>query len=49
MPDVRLDARWTGTGLEFEGGPTGGVRVRVDGNGRTGISPVQTLLLSLVG
>ena len=49
MPDVRLDMRWTGSGLEFEGGPSGGVRVRVDGNGRAGISPVQALLLSLVG
>jgi len=49
MPDVRVDMRWTGTGLEFEGGPTGGVRVRLDGNSQSAISPVQAMLLSLVG
>jgi len=49
MPDIRVDLRWTGTGLEFEGGPSGGVRVRLDGNSRSAISPMQAMLLSLVG
>ncbi|MFO7260336.1 MAG: OsmC family protein [bacterium] len=49
MPDVRVDLHWTGTGLEFEGGPSGGVRVRLDGNSRSAISPIQAMLLSLVG
>lgn len=49
MPDVRVDIRWAGTGLEFDGGAGGAVRVRVDGNGRAGPSPMQMMLLSLAG
>ncbi|HEX7091566.1 MAG TPA: OsmC family protein [Longimicrobiales bacterium] len=49
MPDVRLEVRWTGAGLEFEGGPPGGPAAKVDGNGKTAVSPMQALLLSLAG
>jgi putative redox protein len=35
--------------LAFEGGPPGGPHVTVDGDGKTGISPVVMLLVSLAG
>jgi putative redox protein len=35
--------------LAFEGGPPGGPHVTVDGAGKTGISPVVMLLVSLAG
>ena len=47
MADSAVGIRWNGAGLEFEGGAPGRPEARVDGNGRTAPSPVQTLLLSL--
>src|SRR5690606_13746188 len=49
MPDIKVDMRWTGTGLEFEGGASDGVRLLLDGNSQSGVSPMQAMLLSLVG
>lgn len=49
MPDIKVDMRWTGTGLEFEGGASDGVRLLLDGNSQFGVSPMQAMLLSLVG
>jgi putative redox protein len=39
---------WT-EGLRFEGGAEGGPVVTIDGDGRAGPSPMQTLLLALAG
>jgi putative redox protein len=48
MADVDITLEWEKTGLVFQGGPTGGFHVRVDGNTRVAISPVQLMLVSLV-
>lgn len=49
MADVAIALRWTGVGQEFRGGATGEGRpeVTIDGVGRAGPSPMQTLLLAL--
>jgi putative redox protein len=48
MADVQVQLEWDKEGLVFHGGAVGGVEVRVDGNTRVAISPVQALLVSLV-
>lgn len=49
MADTTLALRWTGEALRFDGGPEGGIRARVDGDGQTGLSPMQTMLLGIAG
>jgi putative redox protein len=49
MADNTITLRWTGTGMQFEGGKAGEPSVLVDGNGRAGPSPMATLLLALGG
>lgn len=48
MSDVVVRARWEG-GLRFEAVGEAGVPVLVDGDGRTGITPVEILAVSLAG
>ena len=48
MADVNVALEWEQTGLVFRGGAVGGVEVRVDGNTKVAISPVQSMLVSLV-
>lgn len=43
----RVEARWTGEGTVFQGGPPGGVEITIDGNTEKGPSPMDTLLLGL--
>jgi putative redox protein len=40
---------WTGTDLQFEGGPGDGPRISIDGASETGPAPMELLLLSLAG
>lgn len=47
MPDATVRLRWAGAGLVFTGGGEGGPQATFDGNGRSGPSPVLTLLLAL--
>ena len=47
MADVELAVRWTGTGLEFDARGRAGVDVRIDGNTKTSVSPVETLMVAL--
>ena len=49
MADTTVRLAWAGRGLEFEGGAVGGPQVVFDGDGKAGISPVQTLLAALAG
>jgi len=49
MPDATVRLQWTGEGLVFTGGGMGGPEATFDGNGRSGPSPVLTLLLALAG
>jgi putative redox protein len=52
MADVAVRLSWTGRGLVFRGGSTGGgpaPGMVVDGNGAEGPSPMQSLLLALAG
>lgn len=49
MADVRLELRWTGEGLVFDGGSPDGPRLTVDGDGAAGTSPMQTMLLGVAG
>jgi putative redox protein len=49
MAGNTVSLRWTGTGMQFEGGKAGEPFVVVDGNGRAGPSPMATLLLALGG
>ena len=48
MADVQVALEWEQTGLVFRGGAAGGVEVRVNGNTKVAISPVQSMLVSLV-
>ncbi|MBW3553838.1 MAG: OsmC family protein [Gemmatimonadetes bacterium] len=48
MSDVVVRARWEG-GLRFEVVGKAGVPVLVDGDGQAGITPVETLAVSLAG
>lgn len=49
MFDSTVELEWEGAGLQFLGGSEGGCEVRLDGNGKTGISPVDALLVALAG
>lgn len=40
---------WTGQGLQFSGGRSGGPQVLIDSDGRAGPSPVDALVLALAG
>lgn len=44
-----LDVDWNGTGLEFTGNSPNGVSLPIDGNAKTGTSPMALLLNSLAG
>jgi putative redox protein len=48
MAEVQVQLEWDKEGLVFHGGAVGGVELRVDGNTRVAISPVQAMLVSLV-
>ena len=48
MSDVLVRARWEG-GMRFEAVGKAGVPVVVDGDGDAGITPVETLAVSLAG
>lgn len=43
----RLELAWSGEGLEFTGGVPGGPSIHMDGNAKTGPSPMNVMLLSL--
>lgn len=45
----RVVLGWTGEGLVFRGGAPGGPEIVVDGDSRSGPSPMDTLLLALAG
>lgn len=45
VPTVSVSARWLGEGLQFEG-RAGERRVRVDGNSKESVSPVEMLVLA---
>ncbi len=49
MADVKASITWTGNGLTFDGGGVDGPRIRLDGSGSTGPSPMTTLLLAFGG
>jgi len=50
MPSSKtVVVRWTGKGLAFLGGAPDGPQVPVDGDGRSGPSPMDMLLLALGG
>jgi putative redox protein len=49
MADVSVLVKWTGEGLQFDAGAIGGMQIRVDGDAKTGPSPLVTLLLALGG
>ncbi len=44
--DKEVGLRWTG-GLAFEGGPVDGPRIAVDGDSRTGPSPMDLVLVAV--
>lgn len=46
MAEARVALQWAGEGLRFRGRNQTGVEVTLDGDGRAGTSPMQTLLLS---
>lgn len=46
--DVIVGLEWAGD-LRFRGGREGGALVQIDGDGRDGVSPMETLLLALGG
>jgi putative redox protein len=48
MADVQVQLEWEQRGLVFHGGADGGIPLRVDGNTKEAISPVQLMLVSLV-
>lgn len=45
--EVRLS--WTGSGMVFDGGPTGGPQLMVDGDAATGPSPMDLVLMAVAG
>lgn len=45
VPTVSVSARWLGEGLQFEG-RAGERLVRVDGNSKTAVSPVEMLVVA---
>ncbi len=48
--DIRsIGLRWSGDGLVFTGGTSGGPEIAIDGDGSQGPSPMELLLLSLTG
>jgi putative redox protein len=47
MADTAVIMRWAGSGLQFEADHASGNSFRVDGDGRTAHSPVQSLALAL--
>ncbi|MFW6202448.1 MAG: OsmC family protein [Gemmatimonadota bacterium] len=47
MADVEARLEWTGAGLSFEGAAAGGPALTVDGAGRAGPSPMQTVVLGV--
>ena len=49
MAAARVALTWTGEALQFSGGRADGPQVRIDSDGRTGPSPVETLALALAG
>lgn len=49
MADQSVTLWWESKGLVFRGGADGGPEVVVDGDGKAGASPMQTLLLALSG
>lgn len=49
MPDMTVSVAWEGVGLQFRGGAPDGPQIKLDGDSRAGISPVQALLVSLAG
>jgi putative redox protein len=49
MADREVLLRWEGEALRFRGGRAGGPEASVDGDGKSGPSPMEQLLLSLGG
>jgi putative redox protein len=49
MADVNATLAWTGSGLRFRGGRSGGPEVELDGDNETGPSPVVALILGVGG
>lgn len=49
MADRELTLRWSGEGLQFEGGLPGQPRLRLDGDAEVAPSPMDGLLLSVAG
>ena len=47
MADIDVEARWSGTGLEFVGRGRAGREVLIDGDTKSAVSPVETLALAL--
>lgn len=47
--EKRVTLRWTGQGLRFQGEGGKGPPVPFDGKGEEGVSPMDTLLLSVAG
>lgn len=45
--EVRLS--WTGSGMVFDGGPTGGPQLMVDGDAATGPAPMDLVLMAVAG
>lgn len=49
MADKSVELRWTGSGLAFQGGAPGGPAVELDGDGESGPSPMDAVLLAVGG
>lgn len=47
MPDVDVSVAWTGHGLQFNASGGALIPILVDGDGRLGPSPVESLLIAL--
>lgn len=46
---MAVTLRWLGQGMRFAGGPETGTHIVVDGNGKSGLSPMQIFLTGLAG